>query len=52
MSNELPKKKRYVLSDGRIAYCYVNPNFIGLTKTAIEQTKIFRSCDFTSNLNY
>lgn len=37
MSNELPKKKRYVLSDGRIAYCYVNPNFIGLTKTAIEQ---------------
>lgn len=37
MSNELPKKKRYVLSDGRIAYCFVNPNFIGLTKSAIEQ---------------
>lgn len=38
MNNELPKKKRYVLSDSRIAYCYVNPNFFGLTEnTGIER---------------
>lgn len=37
MSDELPKKKRYVLSDGRIAYCFVNPLKFGLTKSAIEQ---------------
>lgn len=31
------KKKRYVLPDGRIVYCYVNPIFHGSDKSNIEK---------------